>query len=179
MGCLLLPKNFDEKGLLPPEDYEISIENLITSMLVEGPHPRPIHWDQDWRRKLVLNLNILANQLWSVGIKEIFIDGSFVEEKDHPNDIDGYFECDLRSWQGIQNKLNTIDPYQSWDWPEQGKPKMWHNYKVELFPHFPGFPCGIDDITGYPLEFPAAFRQSRNFDPKGIVKLVNKTGVFK
>ena len=26
---------------------------------------------------------------------EVFADGSFVEEKDHPNDIDGYFVCSL------------------------------------------------------------------------------------
>jgi hypothetical protein len=35
-----------------------------------------------------------------------------------------------------------------------------------------GQPCGIDSITGYPLQFPAAFRQSRSFQAKGIVKLI-------
>ncbi len=35
-------------------------------------------------------------QLWPVGIREIYADGSFVEDKDHPNDIDGYFVCGLR-----------------------------------------------------------------------------------
>ena len=42
------------------------------------------------------NLEILARQLWSVGIRDIYADGSFVEDKDHPNDIDGYFVCDLQ-----------------------------------------------------------------------------------
>jgi hypothetical protein len=37
----------------------------------------------------------MTQQLWQVGIREVFADGSFVEEKDHPNDIDGYFVCSL------------------------------------------------------------------------------------
>lgn len=173
-----LPISFDDRGLLPPGDYELSIETLITSMLVEGPNPLPIHWDQSWRRRLVLNLTILANQLWSVGVKEIYIDGSFVEDKEHPNDIDGYFTCEIHSWSAIQKKLNKMDPYQSWEWPEEGKPKMWTSYKVELYPHFKGFSSGIDDITGHSLEFPAAFRQSREFEPKGIVKLIQEQEVM-
>ena len=38
---------------------------------------------------------MMVRQLWTVHISEIFIDGSFVEDKDHPNDIDGYFVCEL------------------------------------------------------------------------------------
>lgn len=172
-----LPTSFDDRGLLPVGDYELTILELLTSILVDGPDPRPISWDKSWRRELVLNLRTLANQLWSVGIKDIYIDGSFVEDKEHPNDIDGYFTCDIHSWSAIQKQLNKLDPYQSWEWPEEGKPKMWTAYKIELYPHFEGFPCGIDDITGYPLEFPAAFRQSREFKPKGIVKLIQEQEV--
>lgn len=169
-----LPSKFDKRGLLPPGDYKLTIEELIASMLVEGPHPRPMHWDAVWRRKLVLNLAILANQLWSVGVENIFLDGSFVEEKDHPNDIDGYFECDVSTFLEVTPKLNRMDPYQCWDW-SSGKPRMWDVYQVELFPHY-GQLCGIDDATGYELQFPAAFRQSREFEPKGIVKLLERRG---
>ena len=31
----------------------------------------------------------MTRQLWQVGVHEVFADGSFVEEKAHPNDIDG------------------------------------------------------------------------------------------
>ncbi len=48
-----------------------------------------------WRLFLVNQLEIMAEQLWAVGINQIYIDGSFVEDKAHPNDIDGYFECEL------------------------------------------------------------------------------------
>src|ERR1041384_5574189 len=61
-----------------------------------GPRRRLPNWDVIWRRQLVDNLGILVRQLWQVGIREIFADGSFVEDKEHPNDIDGYFVCQLR-----------------------------------------------------------------------------------
>ena len=70
-----LPKKFSECGTLPPRDYELTIGDLISSILVEGPNPQPIHWDTQWRRQLVINLAIIANQLWSVGVNHLFIDG--------------------------------------------------------------------------------------------------------
>jgi hypothetical protein len=83
--------NFDADGLLAPGDYEVSFEELRQSVLVAGDPGRPENWDAPWRAELVANLEILTRQLWSVGIREIYADGSFAEDKDHPNDIDGYF----------------------------------------------------------------------------------------
>jgi hypothetical protein len=88
---------FSPEGLLPPGDYLLSLEELKGSILALGPgdpKDRPT-WDAAWRERLVDNLTVLVRELWSVGITDIFVDGSFVEDKDHPNDIDGYFVCDL------------------------------------------------------------------------------------
>ena len=83
--------------------------------------------------------------------------------QDHPNDIDRYFVCDLdRLRTGeLTRELNLLDPYKVWTWdpasrkPYRGYPKnqlpMWHRYRVELYPHFPGMGCGIRDITGFDL----------------------------
>ena len=119
-----------------------------------------------------------------MGIEEIFIDGSFVEDKDHPNDIDGYFECDPLSIASgeLEQKLNRIDPEKCWTWDHKqrrsyrGYPKkqlpMWHAYRVELYPHYTGLIAGTDD-QGNGLEFPAFFRRCRRTDTaKGIVKIV-------
>ena len=54
-------------------------------------------WDSHWRSHLVDNLQVLSQQLWAVGVRDIYADGSFAEDKHHPNDIDGYFICDLAS----------------------------------------------------------------------------------
>jgi hypothetical protein len=104
---------FNPDGLLPQGDYEMTLEELEESMLVEGPGEDYPNWDRGWRLKLVENLEIMIGQLWQVGITEIFVDGSFVEDKDCPNDIDGYFECSFAAVATgrLQSGLNALDPY--------------------------------------------------------------------
>jgi hypothetical protein len=179
---------FDSEGLLPPGDYDVSFEELRQSMLVKGQEGdrRSPSWDSVWRELLVGNLEILTRQLWRVGISEVFVDGSFAEDKDHPNDIDGYFVCRLEDLitGDLERKLNLLDPSKVWTWdpsarrPYRGYPKkqlpMWHEYRVELYPHVPGLGIGsgILDRYGFELEFPSAFRQCRrNGKPRGIVKI--------
>jgi len=181
---------FEPDGLLPPGDYEVSFEELRRSVLVLGPgDPKDYpHWDAAWRERLVNNLEVLTRQLWQVGIREVFADGSFAEDKDHPNDIDGYFVCDLERLRTgrLEQELNLLDPFKVWTWdpasrrPYRGYPKkqlpMWHKYRIELYPHVPGLGigCGIVDRHGNELEFPAAFRQSRRDGKlRGIVKIQN------
>jgi len=174
---------FTTDGLLPVGDYELTFGDLRRSILVVGPGNGYPHWDAAWRRELVNNLEILVKQLWQIGIQDIFADGSFVEDKDHPNDIDGYFVCSLMEVASgkLQRKLNLIDPYKVWTWdpqdrrPFRGYPKkqlpMWHQYRVELYPHC-GQGSGICDRFGNELEFPAAFRLSRrDGKPRGIIKI--------
>ena len=90
---LKLPE-FDNEGLLPPGDYALSRAQLKASMLVTGPQSLGrcgrAGWDSPWRATLVDNLAIMVGHLWRVGVTEVFVDGSFVEDKCHPNDIDGY-----------------------------------------------------------------------------------------
>jgi len=177
-----LPR-FTRDGLLPPGDHELTLPELRRSMLVLGPGPAYPNWDAAWRRRLVDNLEVLVKQLRQVGIREIFADGSFVEDKDHPQDIDGYFVCDLRDLASgqLQRRLNQLDPHTVWTWdpaarrPYAGFPKkqipMWHPYRVELYPHF-GQSSGIQDRFGNELEFPSAFRLSRrDGKPRGIIKI--------
>jgi hypothetical protein len=176
---------FTDEGLLPPGDYELTLEELAGSYLVVGPDDRQKspHWDRSWRARLVENLGVMVRQLWQVGVTAIFVDGSFAEDKEHPNDIDGYFECELtRLASGeLERDLNLLDPNKVWTWDPasrrsfRGDPKkqlpMWHVYRVELYPHY-GQLCGIRDSYGHELEFPAAFRRSRrDGKPRGIVKI--------
>ena len=176
---------FTSDGVLLAGDYHLTVGQLRVSHLVTGVHSSSYTWDRAWRGHLVDNLEILVGELWQVGIDSIFVNGSFVEDKDHPNDIDGYFECDVRDFASgrLAQDLNRIDPYKIWTWdPAQRRPDpnstkrqlhMWHQYRVELYPHFPGLLTGIKDQFGNDLEFPSAFRLSRNSNlPKGIVKIV-------
>jgi hypothetical protein len=174
---------FTKEGLLPAVDYEMTFSELRKSILVHAPSAHYPQWDSKWRANLVDNLEILTGQLWQVGIVDIFINGSFVEDKDHPNDIDGYFVCELEDLTTgrLTRELNLLDTFEIWTWDPasrrayRGYPKkqlpMWHQYRVELYPHF-GQLSGIRDKYGNELEFPSAFRLSRrDGQPKGIVKL--------
>ena len=177
---------FTDEGLLPPGDYELTFAELLESPLVLGPGPpaKWPDWDARWREALVRNLAVLTGQLFQVGVTDVFVDGSFTEDKLHPNDIDGYFVTDLdrlRSGE-LERELNLPDPHKVWTWdpaarrPYRGYPKrqlpMWHRYRVELYPHVSGLFSGITDRHGNELEFPAAFRQSRrDGQPRGIVKI--------
>lgn len=173
---------FDERGLLPPGDYSLTFQELKESLLVKGPDE--IIWDQRWRLHLVNNLEVMVGQLWTVGIQEIYIDGSFVEMKPHPNDIDGYFEVDILYFASgdLQRDLNLLDPDKIWTWdvasrrPYRGYTKkqlpMWHRYRVELYPHF-NQSSGIRDRHGNLMQFPAAFRVERfSHEPKGILEIL-------
>lgn len=188
---------FNADGLLPPGDYEVSFDEMRHSLLAIGPEvERSSSWDTQWRLVLIANLEIPAQQLWQVGVREIFADGSFAEDKDHPNDIDGYFVCSLDELKSgeLARQLNLLDPYKMtaelldpykiWIWdtasrkPYRGSPKkqlpMWHRYRVELYPHISDLRLGsgIRDKFGHELEFPAAFRQSRrDGKPRGIVRI--------
>lgn len=174
--------SFDAHGLLPAGDYELTFAELRDSVLVRGSGDSST-WDAAWRLTLVDNLEIVVHQLWAIGIHDIFVDGSFAEDKDHPNDIDGYFVCDLTTLASgeLERKLNRIDPHKVWTWDPaarrryRGYPKgqlpMWHHYRVELYPHF-GQLSGIRDRYGNELEFPSAFRMSRRDGrPRGIIKI--------
>lgn len=187
-----IPKQFNKNDVLDVGTFKVTFTELRSSLLVTGDGSSP-HWDMKWRSTLVDNLERLADQLWKVGIEEIFIDGSFVENKDRPNDIDGYFDTGIsqvnrQTMAGFEkqvSQLNSIDPFKIWTWdansrifdPKTGKAQlpMWMRYRVELYPHIEGMFSGIRDQYGNNLQFPSAFRQSRrNFIPKGIVKVVKK-----
>ena len=168
---------FTADGVLPEGAFALTLDEIRESMLVTGPGPDYPHWDTDWRRQLVDNLEVLVRELWEVGVTEIFIDGSFLEDKDHPNDIDG----DWREFVSgaLQDRLNQLDPHRIWTWdpaerrPYRSYPKkqlpMWHQYRVELYPHLPGLIAGHDRY-GNPLEFPAFFRTSRRPLPSGATQ---------
>ena len=99
----------------PPGDYEVSFDELRQSLLVLGPRDPREHtsWDTPWRQELVSNFETLTQQLWQAGIREVFAAGSFAEDKDHPNDIDGYSVCGLiqLTTGELVRHLNLLDPF--------------------------------------------------------------------
>jgi hypothetical protein len=172
---------FNELGFLEPGDYELTFQEIQESILVrEGEIS---YWDESWRRFLIGNCEVLVKQLWQVGIQDIFIDGSFVTDKGRPEDIDGYFVLnDLDEMLDLQSQLNDLDPYCCWTWHPEDRIypdddgsfhfPMWRYYRVELFPDCLGAYTGLNYPDGRRLKFPQLFRVTRNFETKGIIKIV-------
>jgi hypothetical protein len=176
---------FDEEGLLPPQEYPAALNELRESLLVQGPMPRESGWDSVWRLQLANNLEILAKQLWQAGVQTIYINGSFVENKGHPNDIDGYFKCDPDDYLSgrLEKRLNELDPKKVWTWDykrriqvansDKSQLPMWVQYRVELFPDYGFNTSGILGPDRLPMPMSELFRFRRDdFKPKGIVRLI-------
>ena len=171
---------FTADGVLPPDDYPMTLSELELSLLGAGGDQEA--WDVAWRCQLIRNLRVIASQLWSVGINEVYVNGSFVEDRPRPRDIDGYFTCKLYDLAtgDLEAKLNAIDAYKCWTWdpaarrphPDSTKAElpMWHRYRVDMFAHWQGQPPdGVDQ------HIPSLFRLQKSTDkPKGIIKLMKE-----
>ena len=182
----MLPKSFNDDGFLP-QDYETTFQEIQQSLLVLGPERTEPTWDISRRRWLLNNLEILVRQLWAAGIERIYVNGSFVTDKDKPGDIDACFECDyteVRSGR-LAKRLNDATSDKIWAWRMDErvmvsgytKPRlpMWEKYRVEIYPFAPDWPVGvvIDDSL---VPFPEAFRRVKGSDGrKGI--LILKKGI--
>ncbi|MGH2460525.1 MAG: DUF6932 family protein, partial [Chloroflexota bacterium] len=92
---MAFPSSFNAQGVLAPGTYQLTLTALRESWLVTGKGLRIREWDSAWRAQLVDNLGVLVNELRSVGLERVFVGGSFVEQRPHPGDVDGYFECPL------------------------------------------------------------------------------------
>jgi hypothetical protein len=72
---------FTEVGLLPPGVHEADLEELREKM--------------GWSRKrqgLLEGLEEALELMASCGVVRVYLDGSFVTDKDRPNDIDGCYD---------------------------------------------------------------------------------------
>jgi hypothetical protein len=164
-------------------DFLMTFEDIRRSAMISGPPNRP-NWDRAWRILLVNNLELVARQLWQVGIDEIYLGGSFIEDKDHPEDIDGYFVCDRDHFKSrrLHDALNALDPWKVWTWRDEHRLPdetgilrlpMWHRYRVELFPYYGQTGTGYTDDQGRDIDFPNLFRRVKDIHQrKQIIKLI-------
>ncbi len=72
---------FNELGYLPPGVYEISWSELM-ERFVTNSH----------RQRLATGLAAALRKLGIAGCRRVVIGGSFVTNKEYPNDFDGWYE---------------------------------------------------------------------------------------
>lgn len=133
----------NEKGELPPGDYNASLDEIDARFGRANKR----------RRELMRGLRAATANLAKTGVRKIWVDGSFVTDKEYPNDIDGVWETHE------QIDLTVLDPV------FLGKRvAMKKKYGLDFFPDV------IEAGSGLP--FPAFFQINRDGEPKGILIVI-------
>lgn len=138
--------SFDERGFLPPGVHRSDWGEFVERYGIS-----------DHRRKLIGLLEGLIRHMKAVGCRSMFIDGSFVTNKERPNDYDACWDV-----HGV--KVERIDPVLM-NFTDFGKARMEEKYGGDIRPDA----FSPTETAGTYLEF---FQIDRNGDPKGIVQLV-------
>lgn len=129
-------------GELPPGEHHATLDEIE---LVYGS-------TNDRRKLLMRGLRDAALQFAHAGVKTIWINGSFVTDKDMPNDIDG---CWAYSSSVV---IDSVDPV----FLRCSRQAMKEKFGLDFFiAHI------IEAASGLP--FPKFFQVNRNGDPKGIL----------
>ncbi len=140
---------FTETGVLPAGVHVVSWDELVQRF---GCSAR--------RQELLRGLQQAAANLRGAGARVLWLGGSFVTDKEHPDDWDGVWDpagCDLAKIDPV-----LLDPADL----AAGRYRQKAKYRGELL-------VGFEASSG--MAFQAYFRQDKNGDPKGIVRLDLRT----
>jgi hypothetical protein len=144
---------------------------MLPSFTTAGSLPPGVHrasWDEvadrfggSARRQVLLQgLLAAAANLRAAGARVIWLGGSFVTDKEEPNDWDGV-------WDPSNADLTKIDPVLvDPDDLATGRYRQKAKYGGELL-------VGVETATG--MSFQLFFQLDKNGDPKGIVRLDLRT----
>ena len=136
---------FDENGLLPPGIHWASWEEFFARFGASA-----------WRRQLATGIRSAIENLESAGCLTVYVDGSFVTNKEVPNDFDACWEEAGVDPTLLDPDLLTFDP---------GRATQKAKYMGELFPA-----SAIASGDGFSfLEFFQTDKETGS--PKGIIAI--------
>lgn len=132
-------------GRLPPGVHQATLEELRAKL----------GWGQ--RRKYLINgLEMALRLMGNCGIKRVYLDGSFVTDKDRPRDIDGCYD--------VPPGANLGAMYPMWPCTFRNRDVSKDMFGVELFPsRAPATASGEPYIS--------FFQKDRQGHGRGIVSL--------
>ena len=136
---------FDENGLLPPGVHWASWDEFIQRF-----------GTSIWRLRLAAGIRAAIESLKGTGCRTVYVNGSFVTNKEVPNDFDACWEEAGVDPTFLDPVLLTFDP---------GRVTQKAKYRGELFPA-----SAIADGDGF--SFLAFFQTDKDTGgPKGIVAI--------
>lgn len=109
------------------------------------------------RRQLLEGLKLLLSHLKSVDCRCLYVDGSFVTEKETRNDYDACWDVEGVKVEKLDKVLLSFS--------DEGKHAMQDKYRGDIRPGS----CSPAEKDCTYLEF---FQMGRDGEPKGIIKLV-------
>ena len=130
---------FDERGYLPPSVHVATLDEVRQRF---GNNVR--------RNELLSNFNVLLEVIRRVGASRLFLDGSFVTDKEIPGDIDAILV--------IPDDLNTASPEAGVLYEADIR------FSVDLF-------IVLERNTNWLLRWLEFFGHDRNDEPKGLVEV--------
>lgn len=109
------------------------------------------------KKELDKRSEMMLGLMENCGIKRVYVDGSFVTDKDRPGDIDGCYDIPLGATDASLRPMYPI-----WPWNPANRAMSKTMFGIELAPS--RFPA---TTTGQPyLEF---FQKDREGNPRGVV----------
>jgi len=134
--------SFDENGNLPPGVHLATLDE-IEERFVRNKH----------RRALFDGLQSLVQELKQANCARIYVNGSFITNKERPNDYDACWD--------VEGVRQSIDPLLLNPFKRLAEIKT--KYKGDVFPRIPELLKGIDHLT--------IFQQDADLNAKGIIAI--------
>jgi hypothetical protein len=132
-------------GRLPPGVHNATLKEIRDKL----------GWGQR-RKNLIDGLELAFGLMRNCGIKRVYIDGSFVTDKDRPDDIDGCYDVPPGS------NLGAMYPIWPWTFPNRAMSKRM--FGAELAP-------SRAPATSSGEPFISFFQKDRDGNRRGIVSL--------
>jgi hypothetical protein len=140
----MLP-DFTDEGLLPPGIHRATL----------GEVRAKLGWGRR-RKSLVDGLEMALRLMKNCGVERVYLDGSFVTDKDRPGDIDGCYDVPTTSNLGMM--------FPVWPWTPPNRVISKQMFGVELAPS-----RARATASGEP--YITFFQKARDGRPRGIVLL--------
>ncbi len=109
---------FTDEGLLPAGVHETDLEEIREKM----------GWSRK-RRELLEGLEEALELMATCGVARVYLDGSFVTDKDRPNDVDGCYDLAEDVTTGDLKRLAPIFPPSS-----SNRAEAKRRFGVDFFP---------------------------------------------
>lgn len=139
--------DFTEEGLLPSGIHKATLKEIQEKLGWSGR-----------RRRLLEGLERALDLMAACSVQRVYVDGSFVTDKDRPNDIDGCYDP-AEGAEGVE-RLRRMHPI----WP----PNLWNRAEAKEMFGVDFFPAATTEFgSGQP--FLRFFQKDREGRERGVL----------